>query len=203
MPDLSSSQQSLAAAVGHDIGLLIGRVGRLERNTAANTAPALPVLPLPGLLPIAPNAQSPGTGSANPTMGFTDLALMSAGWSSWDLGWDGQDIVSDSTLDTAILISVWTYARADGKNGWWGDAYNDRPVAGSLLWTLMGKPATPENVGKGIGYVQDALQWLLDDGWLQTLAVSGDAQDSDTGAKIFAFRLDGTTSTGQPLVLYL
>jgi phage gp46-like protein len=201
-PSQITREKEIFAQIGRDMRLLIGRVSQVERN--ANVIPELtPLAPLP--LPSLANQLPITTNPASDIdLGFVDLRLGAADWSQWDVQFDGQDLQTDASLETAILISVWTDAQHNGERGWWGDAYNTKPVAESLLWTLLGKPANDTNVALGIEYVKKACQWLLDDEWLSALQVTGEAQrDPASGLHIFAFRLDHTDRHGTRGVLYL
>ena len=203
MTDIKQPIDTLADQIGRDMRLLIGRLSTLERtrqDSATTTPEALPTLPLPSLSPVLPIT----TGVDSDTdLGFVDLRLSPADWSQWDTHYDGADLLLDSSLQTAIIISVWTDARSGDEGGWWGDVYQDKPTAESLLWTLLGKPATPENVELGVGYVKKALQWLLDDQWLTACQVTGEAQRNAGGLQVFAFRVETTDKNGTRHTLYL
>ncbi len=201
-PNHIQREQEIVAQIGRDMRLLIGRVSTLERDTHTVTTPdSLPALPLPSLSPVMPIAAA----TDNDTdLGFVDLRLSPADWSQWDLHYNDTDLLLDRSLQTAILISVWTDARQGDVGGWWGDAYQDKPTADCLLWTLLGKPATADNVALGISYVKKALQWLLDDEWMTALAVTGEAQrDPSSGLHVFAFLVDSTDRNGTRHTLYL
>lgn len=135
---------------------------------------------------------------------FVDLKLFHADWSQWDLLFTGTDLLTDSTLETAILVSVWSDGRHNNEAGWWGDSFNDRPIAECLLWTLLGKDATEDNARLGVGYINDAVQWLLDDQWLTNIMVTGEPQkDPESNIDIFAFHIDALQKNGQRLLISL
>lgn len=181
-----------------DLNLLIGRIAALE--ACCDKQPPVTVLPDLRLDPLR-LADIPDTST---DLGFADLQLYRADWSVWDMAYDGNDLLTDSSLRTAIIISCWTDAAANDYDGWWGDAYIEKPVSESLLWTLIGKPANTENAALGIDYIKKALQWLLDDGWITSLAVTGEAQkDPASQLWIFAFRVDHTNKDGSRSTLYL
>lgn len=101
---------------------------------------------------------------ADNNTGAYDLLLGMVDDSEYDLIYNGTDLSTDKALQSAITLSVYTDAWVNGQKGWWGDSYNDdRPIADSKLWTLMGKPTTPENINLGNRYIQAATQWLIDD----------------------------------------
>jgi len=80
-----------------------------------------------------------------------------------DFNLENGDIATSDGLEEAILNSLYTDARADGQNGWWGDAYNKGQPMGSKLWTLRNAKATLETKNLAKQYCLEALQWLLDE----------------------------------------
>lgn len=115
-----------------------------------------------------------------------DLELFwSAGASRSDLGFSSGDLATDHDLKTAIVLSLFTDQRAQdddllpdplqGKRGWWGDALGVSGVnrkIGSRLWLLAREKQVQEVVNRAQEYAQQALQWLVDDGVVLSLAVS-------------------------------
>lgn len=157
----------------------------------------LPALPSIGSLRLGSDYQQGDSG-------FVDLKLFHAEWSQWDLLFNGKDLLTDSTLETAILVSVWSDGRHNNERGWWGDSFNERPIAECLLWTLLGEDATEDNARIGVGFIEKAIQWLLDDEWLTHISVSGEPQkDPDSNVDIFAFQIDARQKNGQRLFLSL
>jgi phage gp46-like protein len=79
------------------------------------------------------------------------------------------DLASGDDLETAVLISVFSDARAadddvlppgvTDRRGWWGD-----PNMGSKIWLLRRSILDAAVVAKARDYLKTALQWLLDDG---------------------------------------
>lgn len=127
-----------------------------------------------------------------------DLAL---DWNveSWsaDLALTGGALATHEGLRTAILISLFTDARApdgavlpeDGadRGGWWGDAFSgetsatipdidERNALGSLLHLLRRSKATPQAVRDARTYAFNALGWTLRDGIASAVNVSVEAQ---------------------------
>lgn len=90
------------------------------------------------------------------------------------------DLATDDGLFTAVALSLWTdrLANADDaipdgsgdRRGWWGDAYlpplaNGTPDhVGSRLWLLARALQIQETAQRAQAYVQEALQWMVDDG---------------------------------------
>lgn len=103
-----------------------------------------------------------------------DVALVyDANAQAFDLAIEGGDLVTDMTLETAVLLSLYTDRRAlaedvlpdDGtdRRGWWCDAYSDR-LQGSRLWLLSREKDLDRVLRRAEEYASEALQWLLDDG---------------------------------------
>ena len=89
-----------------------------------------------------------------------------------DFSFESGDIATTDGLEESILNSLYTDARAEGKNGWWGDAYNSGQPMGSKLWTLKNAKATLETKNLAKQYCLEALQWLLDEKIVDKLTVS-------------------------------
>lgn len=93
-----------------------------------------------------------------------------------DLDTDSDGLTDDDTFETAVLISLLSWARADADvddvrdpdnlGGWWGDSFADEPgdEIGSKLWLLFGAKVTTEVLSLAEQYTTEALQWAIDDG---------------------------------------
>ena len=167
----------------------------LDPNTPIQR-PELPELELYSILPSL--AGTPGIEQE-----AVDLLLGMVDCSEYDLLLaESGDLATDAALRSAIILSVYTNAWVDGKNGWWGDTYTgDRPIAHSKLWTLTGKPPTPENVQKGVQYVTRAIQWLLDDHHFDQIDIEAEHQHHELDW--FAFHLTCHRLGKPPLTLNL
>lgn len=85
----------------------------------------------------------------------------------------GPILQTGDDLSTAILISLCTDRAAspddtlpDGstdRRGWWGDSGEDYQI-GSRLWLLSRAKQTDDTLQAAFDYVQEALQWMIDDG---------------------------------------
>lgn len=83
------------------------------------------------------------------------------------------DLVTGNELSSQIMTSLFTDRRAndddeipDGTTdprGWWADAIDGVKI-GSRLWLLERARAIPETFRLAKEYIQEALQWLIDDG---------------------------------------
>ena len=114
-----------------------------------------------------------------------DILLSPTGDGLFDLVLQGGDLAGDDSLGTAVLISLFTDARADADvlpegvtdpRGWWADALlaeNARSFSGvgSLLWLLAREKQTQEVMARAEDYARQALQWLVDDGLASAVSV--------------------------------
>jgi len=93
------------------------------------------------------------------------------------------DLVIDESLETAIIISLFSDRYATNKeelpkgekdlHGWWGDStLPDGDKIGSLLWTIRRNGITPDNIIKAKEYAIDALKWMITDGVAKSVDVS-------------------------------
>ena len=92
-------------------------------------------------------------------------------------------LATDSSLYTAVLHSLFSDARAlegdplvagESKRGWWGNLLADDSTDryGSRLWLLRREKQTPEVLLRAREYAQEALAWLITDGYAKSLEVA-------------------------------
>lgn len=97
-----------------------------------------------------------------------------------------QGMSQDDTLSSAIIISLFTDARAlptddyqGDPRGYWADALTitgEAPVQlGSRLWLLRREKQIPATLRRAEQYAREALQWLIDDGIAQSVSVAASA----------------------------
>ncbi len=103
---------------------------------------------------------------------------------------DGKNIDIDEGFETAVLLSLFSEARAsaddglpiESRGGYWGDAYPS--VAGdqfgSRLWLLKRAKATQQNVARAQSYAKESLQWMIDDGIARSVDVVAQLQRPGT-----------------------
>jgi phage gp46-like protein len=125
---------------------------------------------------------------------------------------EGADLASGDDLATAILISVFTDRTANPDDvipdntgdprGWWADmslsgpqVSGGQPVPiGSRLWLLSRAKQNDETLQRAYDYLNECLQWMLDDGVVAKFDVLVQWQRrSFLGAQITAHFQDGTT----------
>lgn len=105
-----------------------------------------------------------------------DLVQDDDGQLLFDLATDGAALATEEGLRTAVLISLFTDARAadgdqlpDGgadRRGWWADTWPEveGDLTGSHLWLLAREKQVPAVLSRAERYARAALQWLIDDG---------------------------------------
>jgi len=104
-----------------------------------------------------------------------DLALT---WKNGnaDLVLQEEDLGLDRGLAPAIMVSLFSDRRrpederaSSEMRGWWPDTEEDRH--GSLLWLLQREKITNETLTKVRSWVEDALQWMLEDSIAESISV--------------------------------
>ncbi|MBK67929.1 MAG: hypothetical protein CMP22_07335 [Rickettsiales bacterium] len=99
-------------------------------------------------------------------------------------------IVSETTIETALLSSLLLNRRADltdplpygykgktgaltdDRQGWVGDIFDDKGrLVGSKLWLLDQELATNENRLRAHEYIRQATQWSIDDGYVSKIDI--------------------------------
>ena len=108
---------------------------------------------------------------------MTDLAHRFIGLGHGaDIHMDGTCLAQDDGLYTAVILSLWTDARAldddrlppgqTDRRGWWGDSYPvvERDRFGSRLWLLRASKQIQESLNLARSYAEEALAWLVEDG---------------------------------------
>ncbi|EBS4105236.1 hypothetical protein ZD86_02390 [Salmonella enterica subsp. enterica] len=94
------------------------------------------------------------------------------------LALNGHDLLTDNSIGTAVIISLFTDRRAqpsdplpDGttdRRGWWADSFRKRPV-GSRLWLLNREKTLASVVEKTQAYADEALAWLKPAGLVKSV----------------------------------
>lgn len=101
-----------------------------------------------------------------------DAKLISDGFGGWDINIDSNgDIESEDSLDTYILVCLFTDKRADAsevsishkRRGWIGNEDTPGFEMGSKLWLLDQEKATNATAASAGAYASEALQQLVID----------------------------------------
>jgi len=134
-----------------------------------------------------------------------------------------QDLESDESLETALIISLFSDRRAmeddilpdpsnPDKRGWWGDLISDDQI-GSKLWLLSREKTIEDVLVRAKEYGQEALQWLINDGVAVKVAVEAKRQGEigndrlvieakiykiDGSVEAFNFELQWTAQASKP-----
>jgi len=105
---------------------------------------------------------------------------------SADLTIESGDLAPERDLTTAILLSLFTEARAEAsdplpqgetnRRGYWADAYAevDGDKFGSKLWLLDREKSLVVVAAKAKQYAEQALAWLKEDGIAQAVRVTAE-----------------------------
>lgn len=122
-----------------------------------------------------------------------------------DLALEQFALATDDGLETAVILSLFTDARAadddtlplgqSDRRGWWGDAYP--PVAGdrigSRLWLLRASKQLQASLTAAKEYAEQALAWLVTDGAARRVEVETFvARDEVMGMIVRIYRPDGS-----------
>lgn len=98
--------------------------------------------------------------------------------------------VQESTLETSILLSIFSDARASaeeipegesGARGWWGDqiAEVEGDEWGSKLWTLDRSVITNETLAKAEMFITESLQWMIQDAVASSISVALESSETN------------------------
>lgn len=110
-------------------------------------------------------------------------ALLFFTGSSADLRLQGNDLLADDSLYTAVVISLFTDARADEADelppeydqddlrGFWGDALGGESI-GSKLWLLAREKDVSRVRVRAEQYAREALAWMTRDGLAASVDVA-------------------------------
>lgn len=113
----------------------------------------------------------------------------------------GAQLMSDTDLQTAILISFFTDRIAhpddvilDGSGdprGWIGDVPGDPPI-GSRFWLIDRSKQTNQVLNEANQYAVECVQWLIDDGVVQKFDITVEfTRPGMLGIEVIAYRVNG------------
>lgn len=128
-----------------------------------------------------------------------------------DIKLEDEDLVREEGLETSVIMSLFTDRRAqdddilddpDDKRGWWGDRLEnegddieDYHQIGSRLWVIERASTTNANLQKAKIFIEEALEWMIEDGVASTIEVEVERQGRPENA-ILAFKVIITKSDG-------
>lgn len=122
-----------------------------------------------------------------------------------DLALDNALLAADDGLETAVILSLFSDARAKDddalplgqtdRRGWWADAYpaEDDDRFGSRLWLLRAAKQLQQSLNTAKQYAEEALAWLIADGVARSVDVETFIpRDEVMGMLVRIHRPDGT-----------
>jgi len=125
--------------------------------------------------------------------------------STADVVMGDREIIREPGLETAVILSLFTDRRAeaddivpdgtDDRRGWWADALGEvDDVDGSRLWLDTRMKALPATTVSIEGHVQEALQWMIEDGVAKEVnVVVARISAVEINIQVSIVRPDGTT----------
>lgn len=121
-----------------------------------------------------------------------------------DIMQDGTDLLTDDSIETAVIISLFTDRRAEpgdiipdgttNRRGWWGDTFSQTPI-GSRLWLLNREKQMSSVLQRAENYAAEALEWLEDDQLVSAIAITA----TNPADSVLALRIDISLPNGTPL----
>lgn len=112
---------------------------------------------------------------------FTSESLTAA--PRFDMSLSNGDVEADTSLQTAVLVSLFTDNRAlpddpheGDARGWWGNSVEGLKVneVGSRLWLLRRRKQSEETRLLSITYAKEALAWVVDKGFAESVEVEAE-----------------------------
>jgi phage gp46-like protein len=131
-----------------------------------------------------------------------------------DIFFAGGDLTREEGLQTAVMMSLYSDRRADNddilpdpnnmdKRGWWGDQISEyeNDKIGSKLWLLERAKATENNLSLARIYMEECLDWMLEDEVVQDIEVETESQKRQDGTATLAAKITIYQSDGQVIAL--
>lgn len=146
---------------------------------------------------------------AAPALRRGDIQTVFKGGEAADYAIESMLLATDEGLTTAVILSLFTDARAReddalphgdaDRRGYWGDAWPAYPgeSMGSRLWLVWPGKQTRENLVRAREYAQQALEWLVTDG----IASSVEVQATNPRDGVLALAVRVMKPTGNALAL--
>lgn len=113
---------------------------------------------------------------------MVDFEFKQAREGFWDLEIEDGEFLETSTLETALLFSLFTDARANDdqerlplkRRGWLGSQqlHFDYEDQGSKLWFFDQTRISEQNLSEMSSYTNQALAWILKEGRADSISVS-------------------------------
>ncbi len=114
-----------------------------------------------------------------------------------DISFKDGDMVRENGLSTAVLMSMFTDRRDNNERGWWGDQVSiEQDQIGSRLWTLERASTTIETIVLAKEFIEESLQWILDDGVVAAIVVTVERQGNKTNGDRLAVQIEVEKTDG-------
>lgn len=121
-----------------------------------------------------------------------------------DFDTDGDFLMSDG-IETAIIMTVLSVQRADEsevtkaihRRGDWSNELNedDEFEVGSKLWLLEQARVIQESLNNGIGSLESAFQWMVEDNIIKEVIINGEIIDNSMKYTIELTKQNSETET--------
>lgn len=132
-----------------------------------------------------------------------------------DINFDGGDLERENGLRTAVLMSLYTDRQAneddelpdsnsDDRRGWWGDQIDldfKGDKIGSRLWLLERGKTDDSTLAAAKFYIEECLEWMLDDEVAQAIDVEVERQKRRDGTSTLAANIAIRQSDGGVVAL--
>lgn len=119
------------------------------------------------------------------------------------LKWDGSradlefgelDVVTDNSLQSAVILSVFTDKGHEGQRGCWFDTFEQEEI-GSKLWLIEREKKIQDVPAKANDYVRESLTWLISEGVIKTVKVDSFIDEQNRlQIPIWVTKPDGVTT---------
>ncbi len=138
---------------------------------------------------------------------MSDIVLEKNTNGLYDILFENGDFKLTDGLDTAILMSLLIDKRADEsevfepelRRGWIGNEQNEDEDydIGSKLWLIYQARANQNTLNRAIDYAKDGLIWMINDGLIKDVQVTGEIENENIILTVNFIRFDNSILTQQ------
>ena len=131
-----------------------------------------------------------------------------------DIQYNKGDLTRELGLETAVMMSLYTDRQAStddilpdsnsiDRRGWWGDQITDfdGDQIGSRLWLLERSKITDDIISTAKFYIEESLQWMIDDEVVQNIEIEVERQNRADGSGTLAALIQLEQSDGKIVAL--
>lgn len=120
----------------------------------------------------------------------------------YDIFINDEDIETGDDIETAIIISLFTWRRANpddkldsgqSRFGWFGDKIggNDKFPLGSRLYLLARKTITPQTMREAEEFASEALKWMVEDKVVSSISCASERVSNERVDLRITYTRDG------------